>query len=220
MIKRMNGELHSEGSHQAEEFWEGHYRAHEGVGSGRANAVLVDVAGALPAGTALDLGCAEGADAIWLAQLGWRVTAVDVSATALGRASARAATAGVGDRIDFQRHDLAHTFPAGTFDLVSAQYLQSPVAFPRDRVLQTASSAVAPGGLLLIVTHASIAPWSWNNDPHTRFPTPEEALAALDLTPGQWHTERLGAPERQAIGPNGQSAMVNDNVIAVRRLAP
>jgi SAM-dependent methyltransferase len=216
----MNGELHSEGGSQAERFWEGHYRAHERVWSGSANPVLVDVAGSLPAGTALDLGCGEGGDAIWLAGRGWRVTAVDVSATALDRASTHAATAGVEARIDFQQHDLAHSFPAGAFDLVSAQYLQSPVEFPRDRVLQTAASAVAPGGLLLVVTHASVAPWSWNQDPHTRFPTPEEALAALDLSPGQWRTELLGAPARQAIGPNGESATVTDNVIAVRRLTP
>jgi hypothetical protein len=76
---------------------------------------------------------------------------------------------------------------------------------------------VAPGGLLLIVDHASVSPWSWA-DPHTRFPTPEETLAALDLGPGRWRTERLGAPERQATGSNGQAATVTDNVIAVRRL--
>ena len=214
----MTGELHSEGgSSQAERFWEGRYRGHERLWSGRANAVLVDVAGSLPAGTALDLGCGEGGDAIWLAGLGWRVTAVDVSATALERASTHAATAGVECLIDFQQHDLAHTFPVGAFDLVSAQYLQSPVEFPRERVLQAAAQAVAPGGLLLVVTHASVAPWSWA-DPNTRFSTPEESLAALELGPEQWRTERLGAPERQAIGPNGQSAVVTDNVIALRRL--
>jgi SAM-dependent methyltransferase len=153
-----------------------------------------------------------------LAQHGWRVTAVDVSATALNRASAQATSVGVEARIDFQQHDLAHTFPAGAFDLVSAQYLQSPVEFPRERVLQAAARAVAPGGLLLIVEHASVAPWSWNPDPHTHFPTPAEMLSVLNLSTGMWRTERLEAPTRQAIGPDGQSATVTDNVIAVRRL--
>ncbi len=215
----MTVELHREGDSQAERFWDEHYRAHERVWSGGANPILTEVAGPLPPGTALDLGCGEGGDAIWLAGLGWRVTAVDVSATVLKRAATHAATVGVETHIDFQRHDLGDTFPTGSFDLVSAQYLQSPVAFPRDHILQAASRAVAPGGLLLIVEHASIAPWSWNQDPDTRFPTPEELLAALDLRPELWRTERLGTPEREAVGPGGQVATVADNVVAVRRLA-
>lgn len=213
----MNGEVHGEGSGGTERFWEGHYQKHERRWSGRPNPVLVDVAGSLSAGTALDLGCGEGGDAIWLAGLGWRVTAVDVSSTALDRASTQATEVGVEGLIDFQRHDLAHTFPAGAFDLVSAQYLQSPIEFPRERVLQAAARAVAPGGLLLVVTHASAPSWSWAS-PNTRFPTPEEALAALELDPEPWRTERLGAPERQATGPNGESGAITDNVIALRRL--
>jgi SAM-dependent methyltransferase len=181
------------------------------VWSGRPNPVLVDVAGSLRPGTALDLGCGEGGDAIWLALQGWRVTAVDVSATALDRAAADAATAGVADRIDFRQHDLALTFPSGAFDLVSAQYLHSPIEFPRVHVLREAARAVMPGGLLLIVDHATVGPGSWAD--------PEETLAPLDLSPNEWHTERLQAREREATGPNGQRATVTDNVIAVRRLA-
>jgi SAM-dependent methyltransferase len=211
----LSDELHAEhregpGDVEAERFWEDHYRRRGRVWSGRPNPVLVDVVGSLRRpGTALDLGCGEGGDAIWLARQGWRVTAVDVSATALDRAAADAATASVADRIDFRQHDLALTFPPGAFNLVSAQYLHSPIAFPRVHVLQVAASAVTPGGLLLIVDHASVSPWSWAN--------PEETLAPLDLNPDEWHTERLEAREREPTGPNGQRA--TDNVIAVRRLA-
>lgn len=201
----------------AEQFWESHYRTSGQVWSGRANAVLVDVAGALPVGRVLDLGCGEGGDAVWLAGRGWRVTAVDVSATALERSAAHAATTGVRERIDFQVHDLALSFPDGAFDLVSAQYLQSPIEFPRDRVLRTAADSVAPGGLLLVVDHASVPPWSWHRHPDVRFPTPGQTLAAIGLDTGRWRAERLDAPERQAVGPNGESATVTDNVIAVRR---
>src|ERR671917_270227 len=155
-------------------------------------------------------GDATLSDEIWLARQGWRVRAVDVSATALDRAATDAATAGVADRIDFRQHDLALTFPSGAFDLVSAQYLHSPIEFPRARVLREATSAVTPYGLLLIVDHASVSPGSWAD--------PEETLAPLDLSPDEWHTERLEAREREATGPNGQRATVTDNVIAVRRL--
>lgn len=202
---------------ESERFWEAHYQRHAQMWSGRANAVLVKFAASLPPGSALDLGCAEGGDAIWLAQRGWQVTAVDVSATALRRAAAQAAEVGVAHQIDFQQHDLAYTFPSGSFALVSALYLQSPVAFPRTRVLHTAAATVAPGGFLLVVEHASIAPWSWDQDPQRRFPTPEETLAPLRLDPKQWDTAYVGAPPRHATGPNGQSATVIDNIIAVRR---
>jgi SAM-dependent methyltransferase len=212
----LSDELHAQqhqecrGEVEAERFWEDRYRRRERVWSGRPNPVLVDVVGRLRPGTALDLGCGEGGDAIWLARQGWCVRAVDVSATALDRAAAEAATAGVADRIDFQRHDLARTFPSGAFDLVSAQYLHSPIEFPRVRVLQEAARFVTPGGLLLIVEHASVSPGSWAD--------PEETLAALELSPDEWHTEMLEARERAATGPNGQRATVTDNVIAARRL--
>ena len=178
----MTGQPRMEDAGQAEQFWEGHYRRHDQVWSGRPNPVLVDVAESLPPEKALDLGRGEGGDAIWLAELGWRVTAVDVSSTALDRASTNAAKAGVEAGIDFQKHDLTHTFPPGDFDLVSAQYLQAPLEFPRERVLRAAARTVAPGGLMLIVDHGSVRPWAWNHDhdPHTRVATPAEVLAALE----------------------------------------
>jgi hypothetical protein len=70
---------------------------------------------------------------------------------------------------------------------------------------------VTPGGLLLIVDHASVSPRSWSD--------PEETLAPLDLSPDEWYTERLEACEREATGPDGQRATVTDNVIVVRRFA-
>lgn len=206
---------------QASVFWEDFYGRTEKVWSGRPNPRLVEVAGPLPAGTALDLGCGEGGDAIWLARQGWRVTAVDVSPTVLARAAAQAVAAGVDGRIDWQRHDLAHSFPAGTFDLVSAQYLHSPVDFPRRQVLRAGARAVAPGGLLLVVGHAGFPPWAaHDHDPPTDFPTPAEVLAALDLPEGAWRTELLASPERTATGPDGQTATLNDSVLALRRSRP
>lgn len=204
----------------AEDFWEPHYRQHRGVWTGRPNPILVEVATPTTPGSALDLGCGEGGDAIWLARHGWQVTAVDISATALDRAATHAAAAGVSEQITFEQHDLARSLPTGrSFDLVSAQYLHSPVDFPRARVLHRAADLLAPGGLLLIVGHASVHPWSWA-DPDTRFPTPAEELALLELDPAHWNPERLDRPQRTATGPDGQTATVTDSVITVRRLQP
>jgi len=114
----------------AEAFWEPHYAASD-PGTGGPNPVLVDLVGELAPGRALDLGCGGGGDALWLAQRGWAVLTVDVSATALARAADRTAGAGLTDRVRTERHDLTATFPHGAFDLVSAQYLLSPVEFDR-----------------------------------------------------------------------------------------
>jgi SAM-dependent methyltransferase len=200
----------------SEEFWEGFYRSRGQVWSGRPNAVLVDVVGRLEPGTALDLGCGEGGDAVWLAERGWRVTAVDVAAAALERVQAHAAQSGV--EVVTEQHDLAHTFPAGSFDLVSACYLASPIEFPREQVLRRATKAVAPGGLLLVVDHGSVPPWGWAH-PDTQFPSPQELLASLDLPEDKWRPERVEARQREATGPEGQTGRLTDTVVAVQRAA-
>lgn len=201
----------------AERVWEARYRRRERVWSGRANPVLVDVVAALPPGRALDLGCGEGGDAIWLAQRGWQVTAVDVSPTALDRAAAHAEAAQVRDRVIVEQHDLGRSFPKGTFDLVCAHYLMSRRGLQRHAVRRAAARAVAPGGLLLLVDHGSVMPWSRNAGAEIVFPTPEEELAALALDADGWGVERLHAPEREATGPRGETAVVRDTIVAVRR---
>ena len=98
----------------SEDFWNSFYAEHDQIWSGRPNVVLVDEVSDLPSGRALDLGCGEGADAIWLAQQGWTVTAADISSVALGRAAQHAKDAGVDGRIDWQQHDNRTAYP-GTY---------------------------------------------------------------------------------------------------------
>ncbi|PJE97257.1 SAM-dependent methyltransferase [Streptomyces carminius] len=199
-------------------FWEKHHAARHGR-SDRVNPLLAETAGPLRPGAALDLGCGAGGDTLWLARRGWQVTAVDLSATAVERLRGRARELGLGDRVTAERHDLARTFPGGEFDLVSAQYLHTPFPLPRDRILRTAARALRPGGLLLIVDHGSTAPWSWNQDPAPRRPTPAEIAAGLDLDPGQWRVLRADTPRRRATGPAGETATVTDHVLVLRRTA-
>jgi SAM-dependent methyltransferase len=197
-----------------QQFWEDFYRAGR-VWSGRPNVLLVREVGGLPPGTALDLGCAEGADAVWLARRGWRVTGADASAVALARAAAHAVEAGV--QVDWQCHDLSRTFPDGTFDLVSAQYLHTPVEVPgeREAILRRAAAAVAPGGLLLIVGHAAHVAWSEHRRVH--LPTTGEVLAALALDPAQWRVEVEDVVDRPVTDPDGNPTTRRDNLLRIRR---
>jgi SAM-dependent methyltransferase len=182
--------------------------------------VLVREIVGVDSGSALDLGCGEGADAIWLAQQGWRVTAVDISRTALDRAARHADEAQVADRIDWQRVDLGVSFPAGTFDLISAQFLHSTTELPRERILRAAAAAVAPGGLLLIVGHSGVPPWEHDHHPDIVFPTPDEVVKSLDLPDGQWEVQLCDEHQRTQNGPDGQPAIRTDNAVKLRRRSP
>ena len=204
---------------EAQEYWEQHYGAHDRVWSGRVNAELADAVESLRPGRALDLGCGEGADALWLADRGWRVVAVDVSHTALQRAAADALDRGLERHIDFQRHDLSDSFPEGTFDLVTAQYLHSPVRLDREHVLRRAAGAVAYGGLLLIVDHGGATPWTSKLDHDYRFPSVDEVVAALNLDDAAWKRLQVESVSRPAVGPEGQTGTVTDNVIVLRRIS-
>jgi ubiquinone/menaquinone biosynthesis C-methylase UbiE len=198
--------------------WEEHYAARPQVWSGRVNAQLAAVAPHVRAGRALDLGCGEGADSIWLAEHGWTVIGVDVSHTALSRARAAAAERGVADQIEFVHCDLTGDFPDGSFDLVSACFLHSTVEMDRSAILRRAAAAVAPGGALLIVDHAAAPPWATALHDHP-FPSAQDVLADLNLESPEWVPQRVQAVSRAATGPDGEPATLVDNVIWARRAA-
>ncbi|MDN3353034.1 class I SAM-dependent methyltransferase [Actinomadura sp. DC4] len=202
----------------SQELWDARYRESDRVWSGRPNDALVREVAALTPGSALDLGCGEGGDAIWLAGKGWRVTAVDISAVALERAARHAATEGVAGRIDWQRHDLATSFPAGEYDLVSAHFLHSPGELPREEILRTAADAVARGGVLLIVGHAGLPPWEEHAHGDVHLPTPQEVLEDLALPEGEWEVQVAEEHERTQTAPDGQTVTRTDNTLRLRRL--
>ena len=132
--------------------WDARYRERAGaMWSGRPNGRLVAEVATLTPGQALDVGCGEGADAIWLAQRGWTVTAVDVSEVALCRAREASHRAGVA--VEWICADVLQApFPARSFDLVSMQYPALPKA-AGEPALRRLLDAVRPGGLLLATYH-------------------------------------------------------------------
>lgn len=137
-----------------QDFWDERYRSRTGLWSGQPNPQLVADVARLAPGTALDIGCGEGADAIWLAQRGWQVTGMDLSPVALERAATHAAAAGtaVAARVMWALGDLVTWNPAGQFDLVSMHFIHVPPA-ARETFNRRAATFVAPGGSLLIVGH-------------------------------------------------------------------
>lgn len=146
-----HGEERFGSSAQAAE-WDARYSEREGaMWSGRPNGRLVAEVAHLAPGRALDVGCGEGADAIWLARNGWTVTAIDVSGVALTRARRAAELAGA--TVEWVCGDaLRIPLPTGSFDLVSMQYPALPEAAGDDAV-RALLDTVRPGGLLLAVYH-------------------------------------------------------------------
>ncbi|RNI19854.1 class I SAM-dependent methyltransferase [Flexivirga caeni] len=142
--------------------WQERYAGADSIWSGDPNPQLVAEASKLTPGTALDVGCGEGGDVIWLAQHGWHATGADFSSNGLARAAQHAAAAGVADRTDWWHVD-AREFDARTrdgsagtatvFDLVTTHFLHLPDGGMVDGVRRLAG-AVAPGGHLLVVGHS------------------------------------------------------------------
>lgn len=172
------------------------------------NAHLLAETADLRPGRALDAGAGHGAETIWLAARGWRVTAVDFSATALdhARATAERLDTEVAQRIDWVEVDLGHWAPPPEhYDLVICLYVH--VAGDVPEMVARLAAGVAPGGTLLLVGHRPV-------DPATGAATPaagqvqvsvETALAALD--PGRWEIVVAEDRPREALG-SGVDAVV------------
>ena len=216
----MTEHAHGAGPVFDQEFWAERYRSARRVWSGNPNPQLVAEVAGLPPGRALDVGCGEGADAIWLARAGWTVVAADISGVALGRAAqhARDADPAAAERIEWRQADLLAQPPeAGSFDLVSAQFMQLPPE-PRTRLLTALAAAVRDGGTLLVVGHHP-------SDLSTGVPRPpmpelfyiaEEIAGLLD---DSWTVTTCEARPRTASTPDGEEVTIHDTVLVATRTA-
>ncbi|MBA3402876.1 MAG: class I SAM-dependent methyltransferase [Actinobacteria bacterium] len=161
------------------EDWDRKYGEKEQLWSREPNRHVVEEAQALAPGRALDLACGEGRHAVWLAKLGWRVTAVDFSEVAIEKGRVRAAREKI--EIDFRTADLLDFEPEpGAFDLVLVLFLQLPPD-ERQLVLARAEGALAPDGTFLLIGHdlANLAEGVGGpSDPSVLY-TPEDIVAEL-----------------------------------------
>jgi len=143
-----------------EQLWSNTLRDHaDRVASRPPNPHLTAEAANLPRGHALDAGCGHGADTLWLAAHGWRVTAVDFSAAALahGRSMAEAAGTDVAERIDWIESDISNwAAKPERYDLVVCFYVH--VVGSVEDMVRRMANGVAPGGTLFLVGHRPIDP--------------------------------------------------------------
>ncbi|AKU92627.1 class I SAM-dependent methyltransferase [Vulgatibacter incomptus] len=197
------------------DFWDRMYRHRKAAPwSGEPNVLLAETAADLPPGAALDVGCGEGADAIWLAKCGWTVTAVDHSNVALDCAREADSAGQVrwlqADLLDWQP-------PSEAYDLVSAHFLH---VAPEERggFFGRLAMAVRPGGTLLFVAHhPSDLETAIGRPPiPDLYFTAEEVAATLE-TDG-WELLISGTRPRSASAHGGGTITVHDMVLKARRL--
>lgn len=209
-----HAESHAHTSHPApgdSAAWDERYASAEQIWSGDPNGSLVTEVTGLTPGRALDVGCGEGADAVWLARLGWDVTALDVSQVAVDRAERHAADAGV--RVTWVRSGLVGAgLSPGGFDLVSAQY-PALLRTPDHEAERALLAAVAPGGVLLVVHHADVEAESCHGFDPADYVMPADVAALLD---DGWRVEADDRRPRTVRGGAG-AGHSHDVVLRARR---
>ncbi len=210
------------------DYWEAHWEGAVDRERDRGllpNPYLAREIGDLRAGSALDAGCGEGAEAIWLAVTGWRVTAADISAAALDRARQRAGDGERAGRIEWVEADLGVWEPDRRFDLVMTHYAHpsiGPLAF-YERIAEW----VAPGGTLLIVGHLHHHDHSGDRrgdrDHGGRPPELVQVTAAAVtelLDPDTWGVVTADEAARTLRSGSGRTVELQDVVVRATRRSP
>jgi len=194
--------------------WDERHRSGDFEGEGPNPTLVLGLAGVL-SGTALELAAGSGTNAVWLAQQGWRTTAVDWSPVGLANGMAKAESAGV--EVEWLERDLlAWSPPTGSFDLVVIVYLHVPPE-ERAQIYPQAAAAVAPGGRLLIVGHDRLNATEGEGGPPdtVRLFTAEEVAAELLSADPDLVVERAEVVRR--VPPPGRAPI--DSLLVIRRSA-
>ena len=207
------------------DFWDEHWAqtpGPEGTGGNTpANPHLQRETRDLVAGTALDAGCGEGAEAIWLASAGWQVTAADISTEVLARAAARAERGGVAGAVQWTEADLSTWTPDTQYSLVTTHYAHP--AMPQLEFYDRISEWVAPGGTLLIVAHRRTADGAGHGHGHGHGDQPPaEASVTADsvtarLDDETWEVVTADEPDRSLTNGAGQPVTLQDVVVRATR---
>lgn len=193
--------------------WDERYSTSELIWTGRANQFVEAHLADLTPGTAIDLAAGEGRNAVWLAQRGWAVTAVDFSQVGLDKASALAAEHDVA--VEVVCADATTWAPAATVDLVVLSYLQLPAA-GRQTVLENSAGWLNPGGTLFVIAHdQSNVAAGYGGPPSVEvcYSVDEtvDALGALEISIAE-------VAERPVETPDGTKIALDTLVIARRPL--
>jgi len=199
-------------------YWDEHWQQAQTSGStavrqSMPNPYVARETSDLEPGTALDAGCGEGAEAIWLASTGWHVTAADIASSALARAAERAAATGVTERVRWVEADLSTWTPETQYDLVMTHYAhpQLPQLDFYDRI----ANWVAPGGTLLIVGHLHTpASTGHNHHPPTEASATAKTITAR-LDAKTWQINTAEEPTRTV---PGRTVPLYDVVVRATRL--
>lgn len=212
------------------EFWETHWAQAAARDHDRGllpNPHLAREVGDLRPGSALDAGCGDGTEAIWLAVTGWEVTAADISVAALERARQRAARGPRAQAIKWVEADLSVWAPDRRFDLVMTHYAHP--AMPQLGFYERIAGWVAPGGTLLIVGHldtgdhehrASHEPRHGTVGPLASTLVTPAAIAAI-LTGDEWEVVTADEVARTVKNGAGSTVELHDVVVrAVRTGGP
>jgi SAM-dependent methyltransferase len=206
------------------DYWDQHWQSGPGgvpplaAAVSQPNPHLVREVGDLAARTALDAGCGAGAEAIWLASRGWRVTGADIADQALARAAEGAAAGGVADRVQWVQADLSNWEPGMTYDLVTTHYAHP--AIPQLEFYDRVASWVAPGGTLLIVGHLQHGHGHGQGADGAE-PPASASVTAADITarldPTAWEVVTAAESQRTLDGHGRSAVTLHDVVVRAAR---